>query len=741
MRKLLLLLLVLPVALITLGQNPATTFTIANRNIILPCGSPCTSITAQVPHIKQTTGYVITNPAYVPFAYTTPGGTVVSQIYIDDTWSPVINLPFNFCYYGTNYPSLLMGSNSAITFDISRAGTGSGYSISATNGAIPNTAYAPSMIFGPYHDIHPGLASTNKKIEWRVEGTAPKRRFIGSYNDVPYFGSSCTVPRATHMMVLYEGTGIVEVYIKDKPFCTAWNSGLTILGMQDQTRTNAIAATGKNATVWGSNAMDSCWRFIPSGGASRLKSAELLVAGTSTVIANADTSTLSAGVLNLNFPNVCPAADSTAYVLRVTYNDCIGNPPTDVVFTDTVYVKKLSPSLTVAKVDPTCLPNGTITISATGGSPAYQYSINGGTTFQPSNVFTGLSGGTYNVVVRDAQNCTATQTITLNLVNTMTSTAAKTDANCTTGGSITITAAGGGNPPYEYSINGGSTWQSSNTFTGLAAGTYTVIARNVASGCTSSQTVTITFTNTLTINTVNGGSVCLGNSFTPTVVSNATTYSWSPTTGVSNPNIANPVITPTTIGNITYTVTATLGTCTQQRSFNLNVFPGASASAGPDVSIIAGDTYQIPATGSVGSYLWTPSTGLNSANILNPNATPATTTTYTLTVTNPQGCIATDDVQITVIPYCIKPMEAFTPNGDGINDLWLITNGNCLVSAKAQVFNRYGSKVFESNDYKNNWNGTYEGKPLPDGTYYYVISYQLIGGRMQYLKGNLTILR
>jgi gliding motility-associated-like protein len=86
-------------------------------------------------------------------------------------------------------------------------------------------------------------------------------------------------------------------------------------------------------------------------------------------------------------------------------------------------------------------------------------------------------------------------------------------------------------------------------------------------------------------------------------------------------------------------------------------------------------------------------------------------------------------------------MEAFTPNGDGINDLWLITNGNCLTTAKAQVYNRYGSKVFEDNNYRNTWNGMYEGKPLPDGTYYYIISYQLINGKTVVLKGNLTILR
>lgn len=724
-------------AVLVTAQNPATVFTIANRNITLPCGTGCVNITAKVPHIKQTNGYVITNPAYVPFAYTTPTGNIPTEIYIDDRWSNTINPGFSFCYYGNNFSSLIMGSNSAISFDISRSNTGSGYSISSTTGAIPNTAYAPNMIFGPYHDINPNISSPNKKIEWRVEGTAPNRRFIASYNDIPYFGSSCTTPRATHQMVLYEGTGIVEVYIKDKPFCTGWNSGLTILGMQDGTRTNAIAAPGKNATVWGTNAIDSCWRFIPNGGVPRYKSAQLLVNGT--VVATADTSTSAPGELNLNFNNVCPTVDSTAYVLRVAYTNC--NGPDDVIFTDTVFVKKLSPSITnLAKTDPTCTPDGTITVTGAGGTPPLSYSINGGTTYQASNLFTGLSGGTYTVIIRDGLGCiSAIQTITLAPVNSLTQTVTKTDANCTTSGSITINASGGGTPPYQYSINGGSTYQSSNVFTGLAAGTYTVITRNPVTQCTATQQVTITFTNNLTMNNIAGGTICRGASFTPQVSSNAASYSWSPSAGVSNTTIANPVLSPQ--NTTTYTVTGTLGSCTILRTVTVTVFEGATANAGPDAIILTGDVYQMLSSGSAGSYLWTPSTGLSSATVLSPTAAPQTTTTYSLTVTSPQGCTATDQMTLTVVPYCVKPMNAFTPNGDGINDRWLITDGNCLIGVRAQVFNRYGSRVFESPNYDNTWDGTYKGKPLPDGTYYYVLEFVLLNGKRQVLKGDVTILR
>jgi gliding motility-associated-like protein len=425
----------------------------------------------------------------------------------------------------------------------------------------------------------------------------------------------------------------------------------------------------------------------------------------------------------INFANVTTAGNNAPYPNAVF-----------LALSARTYSQNISSAITNA----TCAGNnGSATLTVTGSTSPYTYSWNT-TPLQTGATAINLNPGNYQCTITDANGCTSFYPVTVGLQNTLTMNASKTDASCSAGGTITVTASGGSG--YEYSMNGGTGWQASNVFNNVPAGTYNVVVRMTAlNGCTASQQVTIGFTNNLTMSAGTQANICFGASFTPSFNSNATSFSWSPSAGVSNTGIINPVLTPQSSTN--YTVTATLGSCILQRTVAITVFPGATVNAGPDATIIAGDVYQMQAGGTAGSYLWSPSVSLSLATVLNPTASPASTTTYTLQVTTGQGCTATDDVTITVVPYCVKPMEAFSPNGDGINDLWLITNGNCLTSAKAQVFNRYGSKVFEDNNYKNNWNGTYKGKPLPDGTYYYIISFRLINGRVVLLKGNLTILR
>ena len=652
------------------SQNPITVFSIPERNVTLPCGTTCTTITASVPHIKQTNDYLITSIPYLPYAYTTPTGNEVSSVYTDDTWSEKISIGFPFCFYGITYPTLVMGSNSIISFDSTRAGNASGYVIDATT-PIPYgdpsnlNLFARASIFGPYHDINPSVSNnpdpTSRKIEWRVEGTAPKRRFIGSYNAVRYYATDCGSAYGTHQMVIYESTGIIEVYIKDKPVCVDWNDGLAILGVQDETRTRAVAAAGRNATMWGSDNMNEAYRFTPNSASPRFKNAVLLVNGN--VVAQGDTISGAPGMLDLNFPNVCPTEDSTAYVLRVTYGVC-NDPSLDVSFDETVFIKRPTPVLDVVTQNATCSGGGMITANVT------------------SNL-----GGTF-----------------------------------------------------EYSLNGG-TLQTSNVFNNVTPGNYTVAVQGAGGGCAVITQTTISLENNLTVTALpSDTSVCIGASFVPRVTSNATSFTWTPSAGVSSVNMLQPTITT---GNLSarYIITANQGSCQVKDTISVSVFPGPQANAGPDLNVILGDQVQLMATAATGStLLWSPSTGLSASNILRPFASPLQTTTYTLTASTAQGCASSDDVLVTVLA-CGEPMNAFSPNGDGINDRWLITNNNCFKSARVDIFNRYGARVFEDASYSNNWDGTYKGKALADGTYYYIVTYELVNGKKVYRKGNVTILR
>jgi gliding motility-associated-like protein len=212
-------------------------------------------------------------------------------------------------------------------------------------------------------------------------------------------------------------------------------------------------------------------------------------------------------------------------------------------------------------------------------------------------------------------------------------------------------------------------------------------------------------------------------------------------------------IVPSTasVGTTTYYVSQTALNCEGDRApIVVNVSAALTVNAGNAVTIASGDQTQLNATATAGAnYLWTANVAplaLSSATILNPIANPIATTTYRLTVSDPANLCPSvnSSVTVTVVQSCINVRNAFTPNGDGVNDLWLVYDqAFCLQpdGAFVTVYNRYGNKVYEAKGYKNNWNGTYKGKPIPDGTYYAVIEFVLLNGRKQYAKTDLTILR
>lgn len=167
--------------------------------------------------------------------------------------------------------------------------------------------------------------------------------------------------------------------------------------------------------------------------------------------------------------------------------------------------------------------------------------------------------------------------------------------------------------------------------------------------------------------------------------------------------------------------------------------PPPTVNAGGVRYVLRGNTITLNPTVSNDNvtYQWTPDIDISDVNVKNPVVTGDVNRFYVLTVTDPLGCVARDTTLVVVSP-AIKVNNTFTPNGDGINDLWEITGLVAYTDATVDIFNRYGQKLFHSIGYPKAWDGTYNGKPVPSGVYYYIIDTKV---NKQVLSGYVTVIR
>jgi PKD repeat protein len=385
-----------------------------------------------------------------------------------------------------------------------------------------------------------------------------------------------------------------------------------------------------------------------------------------------DLSTNNPTAWNWQFTGATPATSTQQNPSGITYNTpgCFqviltaSNAAGNDSETQTCYINVSNPSagpLANFSTSNTSICVGScisFTDASTNNPTAWNWSFPGSTTSSstsqnPSNICYNTPG-TYNVSLT-AINGSGTNTLTLNgfiTVYAIPSANAGTNQTICNGASTQLNATGG--QVYVWTPSTGLS--NANIANPIASPTTTTTYNvQVTNGtCSSIASVTVTVTN-LNINAGSDVTICSGETANLNA-SGGTTYSWSPTIGLTNPNVSNPTAFPTT--TTTYTVTATTNGCSSTDQVTITVAT-PTISAGADVSICDGQSVQLNVNGG-SNYTWSPSTGLDNANISNPTASPNTTTSYTVTGIV-AGCSTSDIILVTVNANPIVP--TVSPNG------------------------------------------------------------------------------
>lgn len=385
--------------------------------------------------------------------------------------------------------------------------------------------------------------------------------------------------------------------------------------------------------------------------------------------------------------------------------------------------------------------NGEAAVSVSGGVGPYTYLWSPGN--QTTSTIINIGSGTYAVTVNDDNGCSETSSV--NVATTDGPNVSVDFINHEScfgendgGAGISIS---GGELPYTilWSPAGGSGTQANN----LTPGGYTVLVADNA-GCETTITININPASQINIEAVIVNAECAedNGSITLTVSggNNPYSYLWTPGVGTG------PVVNDLAAGTYQVLITDNSG-CQVNASYIVEQNLGFDVEIIPQNPIIElGETVQLNLIVQPGitpdSYIWSPSTGLSCSDCPGPIANPAATTTYFVTVIDENGCFGQDSVVVFVSSPCTDVMlpSLFSPNGDGNNDLLCIL-GNCILSSKLTIYNRWGEVVFESVNSTDCWDGTHRNKPVNTGAFVYILEAVLINGEEVFESGSITLVR
>ncbi len=439
---------------------------------------------------------------------------------------------------------------------------------------------------------------------------------------------------------------------------------------------------------------------------------------------------------------------STSGIKTVTLTTTNSTTACAVTATETININQ-TPTVSFTSTAPVCVNTGVnfTNTGSTGSNWSYSWSfgqdaIPAAATAESPVGIKYSSGGTKTVTFTIAdQYCTRSFSNTIS-INALPIANAGKDTTICANTSVQIGSAAIAGNTY--------TWFASNTLNNskianpvaspIAPVTQYIVTVVNASGCTNKDTVSVTMLGSLVADAGVDVEICKNDSIQIGAgLIKGQVYSWFPTAGLTNPVSSSPMVSPAT--TTVYTLTVTGSGCTSVKDkVTVTVYPLPAAYSEVD-SITKGASVQLMAKGGI-QYFWSPSIGLNNSGVYNPIASPDTTTKYIVTVTDLHGCVNKDTMTVRVIVPSFWVPTAFTPQGNGNNDVFYV-RGDGINNFEFGVFNRIGELIFYTKDIHQGWDGKKQitSEEMPQGAYVYYVKGTLSNGTPVNSNGMVNLIR
>ncbi|MDO6597560.1 T9SS type B sorting domain-containing protein [Oceanihabitans sp. 2_MG-2023] len=614
------------------------------------------TLSAEYTDLGDTSSYRVEAIQFNPPFSLVDNSSASTNLTTDDNWSNVINFNFDFDFYGQTYQDCVISTNGAVSFDLTNANAFH-YWTPGAGQTIPNNtdaALRDGNIFGAVHDIDPSVGPASAFSIWyKVEGVAPFRAFVFTFNNPAHFG--CNTLRTTQQIVFYETTNIIETYIYQKPSCATWAGGRAAIGVQNNDGTIGTSPPGRNTGVW-DVVMPEAWRFTPDG-----------VSTTTFEWLDESGAVIGTGPdINLS------PSETTTYIARLTYTNAITGATTSSIRPITINVPPTPVVTLTTNASSGCSGGDAVFIITGEEGDEVTYNING----DPSQVVTLDATGVETITI---SGITTDQTVTLESV---------TNVNSVCGGPFTQTETVtiSSSPVVNLSSNT-STCSGGNaefTITGTAGDVvdYTGVVGSPASPVTLDATGTalvtvsgVTTNQTITLTNVNNPTTGCSGTLTET---ETVTISVSPTVNLtSNTSTCSG-------GNAEFTITGTAGDVVD--------YTGVVGSPASPVTLDASGTVLITVAGATANQTITltnvnnPTTGCSGA--LTETETVTINASPTVNLTSNTSTCSGGNAEFTITGTAGDVVDYTGVVGSPVSPVTLDASGTALVTVTGVTTNQ-----------------------------------------------------